>query len=610
MGLAALALLFSVPLRAQVEYGDLHANANGLLQVLYNGAYGNLEQNEHSVGFAGQGQINGDYYNPNFLSFSLMPYYDRSQANSDTASITDSSGYTGMFNIFRGSEFPGLVVFNQNWNSSGNYGIPGLLGPATANNNHAVNIAWSALLPGWPTFTVGFGDTGGNSSILGSSSSSESSTRNFSLGSTYAYGKYYFSGGFIHLNTSIDLNDSLLTGESETSNTSSNQYRLSAQGPFPYRSSSMSVGFNRTSYDTTDSVAGQYSGTTDTLNGNLNLQFPKVPVSVYALYTDNILGSVEQQLISNGQTPLVGLNSPDSHSISVGATTFVTVAPRLMVGGYVTRLEQFYDGQTIGTTQIGVSASYNFFKMLKGLTVYAGLFDVANQQGNTNLGFVGNVSYNRNLGKWDIDVYGRYNQSTQTLLGVYTLSTLNYGGTVKRQIKQDLRWAAVASLNRSVFEQTAGNGSHSESFTTMLMWKRASISGFYTKSEGNSILTASGLVTTPLPPSVLSPTNAVLYNGDNYGGSFTVLPIRGLQVSCAWSKSLSNTLSPTLFSNFGSTNAYGLLTYYYRKLLFQAGFTKFNQNTGSLNQNVGPSSLSPGMLTSYSFGISRWFKAF
>jgi hypothetical protein len=277
--------------------------------------------------------------------------------------------------------------------------------------------------------------------------------------------------------------------------------------------------------------------------------------------------------------------------------------PRTLVGAYVSRTQQYFDGQNFGVTQLGVNVSYNFLHTLKGLMFYGGLVESATQQGNTRLGFIGNATYNKYLGKWEINSFVRYDQDVETLLVMYTTSTLNYGGTLKRQLPHDVRWVAVANLVRSVFEQQAGNASHGESFTTMLIWSRASVSGIYTKSNGTSILTATGLAPSPVPGSVLGAGNSILYNGSSYGANVSVFPVKHMSISTAWSKSLSNTTSPSLLSNSGNTNYYGLATYEYRKLLFQAGVTKFNQS-------ISTSGTPPTMLTSYSFGVSRWFKGF
>jgi len=237
------------------------------------------------------------------------------------------------------------------------------------------------------------------------------------------------------------------------------------------------------------------------------------------------------------------------------------------------------------------------------LSISVGAVDSATQDGNTRAGLIGHVTYNRAFGRWELSAFGLYDQDTQTVLINYTTSNLNYGGTVRRQITNNLRWMGLANLTKSVFEQASGEGSHGESFMTMLMWPKASISGNYMQSHGTAIFTATGLVTTPVPPVLIAPTNTVLFSGKSYGSNVTLHPTKHIWITGAWSKSFSNTVSPLLLANSGSTNYYGLATYEYRKLMFQAGVVKFNQFISASGQP-------PAMLTSYSFGVSRWFKGF
>ncbi len=613
MGLGVLAMLWALgagpEARAQVSWGDLHATANGQISSLYTGAYGNLAgTDDHAINVAGTGVISGDYYNPNFLSFNILPYYGRSQENSDSQSLTNASGYNGTLNIFKGSHFPGFFNFNQTWNNTGNFGIPGVAGLATDNNNHGLNVGWSALIPGLPTLSIGYGITGGTSALLGSDESTASATRNFNLGSTYKLDGYYMNAAFIHLTSDVSFNgleEEEENGESEieTSNSSSNQYRFNVRGPIPYRLSNMSLSLNRDTYNIVDSLAGTNYGTVDSINGTVNLMFPRAPVAITTMYTDNLLGSIEQQLVSNGQVPLAGLNTPESRSISVEASTFVNVLPRLMVGGYVQRTQQFFEGQNFGLTTLGLTVNYNFLHALKGLTFYGGIMDNADQNGNTQAGFIGNVTYNRYIGRWQLNGFFLYDQNAETQLVMYTTSTLNYGGTIKRQISPSLSWTAVANLTRSGFEQVSGDNNRGESFTTMLIWNKASLSGIYSKSNGVALLTSTGLTTTSIPTQAFGPGATILYNGKSYGANISFYPFKHMLISGAWSKSFGTTDSPVLLTNDGNTNYYGFAGYEYRKLLFQAGVTKFTQSISNSGQP-------PSMLTSFSAGVTRWFKGF
>src|SRR6202049_3741638 len=95
-GIAGLFLLAIMPLAsAQMQVGDnLQMKAGGLLTAGYQGVYGdsNQIQSSHGLDFGIDGTLSGSYYNPNFLSFNLTPYYNRSQANSSFQSLTGASG--------------------------------------------------------------------------------------------------------------------------------------------------------------------------------------------------------------------------------------------------------------------------------------------------------------------------------------------------------------------------------------------------------------------------------------------------------------------------------------------------------------------------------------
>src|SRR5664279_4546192 len=99
-------------LLGQVQVGDnLKLNLNGSVSVGYNDTYGNSVNSSHGVGFGGVAGLSGSYYNPNFLSFNVTPYFNQSRANSDFASVTDASGVNLSSAIFSGSKFPGTVNY-------------------------------------------------------------------------------------------------------------------------------------------------------------------------------------------------------------------------------------------------------------------------------------------------------------------------------------------------------------------------------------------------------------------------------------------------------------------------------------------------------------------
>lgn len=94
---------------AQVQVGDdLRMNLNGLLTAGYEANYGDQIPSNHGLNFGGSGTLSGSYYDPNFINFTIDPYYNQSRADSSIQSLTNSSGVNATANFFSGSRFPRL----------------------------------------------------------------------------------------------------------------------------------------------------------------------------------------------------------------------------------------------------------------------------------------------------------------------------------------------------------------------------------------------------------------------------------------------------------------------------------------------------------------------
>jgi len=115
-------------------------------------------------------------------------------------------------------------------------------------------------------------------------------------------------------------------------------------------------------------------------------------------------------------------------------------------------------------------------------------------------------------------------------------------------------------------------------------------------------LTPAGITTLPpgIPPTLLQ---TVLYGGTTYSASAGSNPVRGLTVTGSYINSRSNTQNGTLSSNNKTDQAYAYLNYKFRKVYFNAGYSR-------LVQGFSTTGLMPTMVSTYYFGLSRWFKAF
>jgi hypothetical protein len=605
-------LFWALPAAAQAEFGSWQMSMGGNLNTGYSGDLSNQQgagASDHSLGLGGDGSLQGSYYNPNFLSFGVQPYYNRSQTNSGSASLFNNGGYTGNVNFFSGSHFPGTINFDQVWDSTGLFGIPGVAGLTTKDSSRGFGIGWSELVPDLPSLNVSFTRSSASSSVLGSDAQNDVAQENFGIHSAYRIKGWGLGAGFVHQISNTNSSGFLGSGEEETTDTSTNSYSFNAGHSLPLKGG-FGIGFTRTDYNDTLSGAtsGTNNGTTDNATANLNLQAWKLPVNATATYTDNVYGSFEQQILNNGGPLLFTSLSPESRALLVNVSTGYRVLPHVFVTGYVNRQELWLGDQAFGLTQFGANVNANFGNRFKGLTVTVGMNDSANRAGNLGASVVANANYTRSIGHWDFGASFGYDQNVQTLLAVYQTSSLTYTGRLQRRLPRGFSWSIGGGGGRSAFEQTAGNGSHSESVNSSMSWRgRYTVSGNYSKSEGSSVLTPGGLVPVPLP--VIS-NNLVVFNGESYGFTFAASPVRAMTLSSSYSKSTSNTLgqniiglAPGLASNNGTQLISGLLNYRFRKLNFNASVIQFRQSISS-------SPTAPSSITTYFFGVSRWFKLF
>src|SRR5208337_5332267 len=69
-------------------------------------------------------------------------YYARAGSTADSVSLSDSEGYNLGAGIFGGTEFPGYVSFGQSLGQTGTFGLPGVSGLNSTNNNRDFGVSW------------------------------------------------------------------------------------------------------------------------------------------------------------------------------------------------------------------------------------------------------------------------------------------------------------------------------------------------------------------------------------------------------------------------------------------------------------------------------------
>jgi hypothetical protein len=606
-------LLLAGPLLGQIQIGDnLNLNLNGTLSANYSGTYGNEILSTHGFGFGGAAAMSGSYYNPNFLSFNINPYFNQSRSNSNFGSVTNASGVTLSTAIFSGSHFPGSVNYAKAYNDTGNYGIPGISSFDTNSNSQSFAISWSALLPKFPTLNVGYQKGDNNYSLYGTNERGKNNFHSLFLNSNYTIAGFGMGGG-VSMGASNALIPQVIVGGKEAqSNSNSTNYSFSVSHRLPW-SGSFSSTFNRSNIDS-DYLGYKFNGTINRWAANAGVHpTEKLSFSLSTDYTDNLSGSLYQATVPGAQGGGAGSGTP----APIGAVTAQSqqssgwnfllnstyaFARNLQAQGTVERRLQFFQGKNYGSTMYSGGVYYT--RQIMGGYFGSSLNIIDSRLDNSNqnsLGFTSNTNYNRRIGAWQVGGYFNYSQNVQTLLVSYTTSFYNFSGNVGRGFGR-LHWNAGASVGRSGLTAQPGTSSRSESFSSSIGTGRLNLTGNYSKSDGNSLASGGGLVQPPIPP-IIPPNLLVMYGGESYAFALSGSPIRKLSATASYVKARNNLTNQGVASWNDYEQENFFFQYRFRQVGLTGGYTR-------LVQGFSASGTPPANVNSFSVGIYRWFDFF
>ena len=264
----------------------------------YAADYGNDIDSSHGLNLNGSATASGYYYNPNFVSYNLSPYYGQSRANSDSQSISDSSGVNLSSAIFSGSHFPGQISYAAAYNSEGQFAVPGLPNYTTHGNSDTFGITWSEFLPGLPTLTASFQRGSNQYSVYGATDNGNSDFHSLTLSSNYSIAGFNLGGSY-NTGASNSLIPEVFQGEQTGTITTDNSgfgFNVSHKLPL---NGSFSTSFYRSDIDT-DYLGYTYQGNFDTEVASMGMQpTDKLHVSATASYTDNLAGVLFGSLLTS-----------------------------------------------------------------------------------------------------------------------------------------------------------------------------------------------------------------------------------------------------------------------------------------------------------------------
>src|SRR5271167_3417224 len=355
-GALLLVLVSRAP--AQVTVGEnVTLDMNALLQAGYTADYGNFVNSDHGVTFGGNASLTGSYYSPSFLSFTVSPYYNQSRLNSSSQSISDSSGVSASANIFSGSNYPGSISYNYNYNSSGIFGLPGLPNYTTNGDGDALNIGWGINKPGFPHVYASFLEGHTDYSIYGENSDSTSAFHSFNVNANYQIAGFNLTGNYVNYANHSQYPEIFTNNEPETSDSSSNGFNIGVSHKLPWYGS-FNANYNH-SYFNSDYADTTYSGAVNTVNASATFHpLDKLNLGVNGNYTDNLLGSLYQTVITSGG--VIQQNTPGTTSTSFNVNGFASYkfADNLVALANVNYVQQGYLGSSYNGTTVTGTVTY------------------------------------------------------------------------------------------------------------------------------------------------------------------------------------------------------------------------------------------------------------
>jgi hypothetical protein len=587
---------------AQIQVGNnLMMNMNGSLTFGYSAGYGDVTASTHTIGAGGNGNLTGSYYNPKFFSFSIAPYYNENRNNSASQSISDASGVNASAAIFSGSSFPGFVSFAKAFNSSGTFGVPGLANFTTHGNSDVFSVGWSEIIPEKPHVSFTYQQGHNDYSLYGTQSDSTSSNRNFSTQASDDIKGFLLNSSYHH-DSNHSVFPQIFTDQAPAeADSSGNGYSFGLGHKLPLNGS---ISANASRSDTNFNFAGgTYDATIDSVNGGLSVNpTHSLTLGMSSNYTDNLAGTLYQPiLVAGGGIPASVRQS--SHALDVsGFGTYAVGSTGLSLNSSVGHREQSFLGSSLTANTYTATATYGreafggFFNCVGGL-----IRTTLDPSQQTTLGYITSANYARQVGAWSLNGSFNYSRDTQTFLVAFLSSGYGYSASASRRLGA-LRWSGTLSASQTTVSGLSNSDSSSHNYSTALSLKRFAVSGSYSRSTGNAILTSNGLTPTPVPTPGLG-LDQILYGGHAWSAGVGATPIRGLTLAASYASSRNNTFA----SAIGSTDKFDTLNataqYQFRKMYFRGGFTRFVQG-------FSVAGTPPAMVGSYYIGVYRWFDFF
>ena len=622
--LLLIACILSQSSTAQVRLGEASMGLSGDAQGGFSTNWGDDQISSHAFDFGFNTLLNGYYYNPKFLSFSVNPYYNQSRQNSNFNSIFGSSGILAGANLFSDSWHPVSFGFTKDWNSQHQYNVPGSLIPYYANgSDQSFTVAGGLNRPNLPTFNANYGQGHSEFNVLGVSNAGVSRWRSYGLSSSYSllgvglgasYGKIHTEQNLGSLNTdSSDLTDV----------TDSSVFTVNATRQL-WGSTQLSGSYSRNSLET-DYAGLPSNGAFNTYNAFLSARpLSAMSANFFINYTDNLYNYLLQNFLPG---PLAGIATPGgpASATSASAATPVSGPPLTYVpastssnylsygtrvayqfnnywnaSGGVDHRVQNYVGTSSESTDTWAGTSYSHPLAGGHYGVNASFSTAFADNGGPTMGYGVGGNYGRRVAGWEGSVGAQYSHSQATSILTNTSSGYGFNVAASRKLFESWRFSTTALIGKSSINGLSQSDTTIENLGASLSSNHFSFAGNYSTSSGTSLLTANGL--TPLPPDLPS-LNNLLYSGHSYSMSAGYRPNWHWQTTVTYGYAQYGTNNLTTLNNTKTSQLNVRTEYDFRQMRFIAGYSR-------ISQGVGTTFNSPRKVNALFVGISRHFDLF
>lgn len=592
-------LLWVSSASAQMQVGDnVNLNLSGNLGYGYSGAFGNVAPTSSSHSIVGSAELRGYYFHPNFVNFQFRPYWDRSQVNIDSQSVTRSTGFGGSVGFFGASHFPGSISFGKDFSSSSEFnvaGVPSIGGDASGQN---VGITWSANLPKWPRLTASylFGST--QSSLFGGEES-HSKFRTFVLDSSYEWLGWGLHSS-MNRTTSAYTSPAYLTAIPISADGTSITYSAGASRKIPLRGN-LGLNWLRSTNSSSYTIDSSNTGTSYSEIVSVS---PAQRLTLYETtsYVTNLSQQLSRELF--GDSTVFPLRSSfDSHGLFFNMGSSFSLGKGVSLNGYFNHRIQTFGKKTYEDSQYGGSIGFSSRTRIFGLmTLGIGMVDSASQIGNHGWGTNANVSMSRRLKQWDTAADFNYAQNVQTIGSILTTSNYSYGGSVRRRFSPQVSLGGSYRSNRSGIVLHDGDSNESQSISGGVQIGRYNFTGSYSFSNGAAVLNAGGTLT-PTSVGGLITDDLLLFDAKAWSATASTVLFRRLIVVGGYSRFHSSVGQGLAFSLNEGDRYNARVEYRLRKFQFMSGYNRTMEDVSTIAGG-------PRMINSYYLSISRWFNVF